>query len=461
MSTAYVYARFSSDNQREESIDAQLRAIRAYCEREGITILREFPDEAVSARTDKRPRFQEMFETIGDAPADFVIVHKLDRFARNRYDAAFYRSKLKKAGMRLISVLEPLDDSPESIIMEGLLESMSEYYSANLAREVRKGMDENIINGKRLGGKAPMGYRVDKQHLFPNEQADRVRDMFRDYANGKTMKQIAAEMGKRGTTIHDLLRNEVYIGTLVSGPRRHENAHEPLIDMDTWNAVQRRLDALQLNAAGKAKREYLCSGRLVCGLCGCRIVVACGGKPNLKYYHCGTKGHPYYRTDKMDKEMLDYMAEVLKPTDGLRDAVFEIVSRNTGTPAELEEVKKTNSNIDRRVSTMYDALSEAINSEERKEIMQRIRDLKASKLPLPKTVSVTREQVDAFVDKFFDLKKLTPEEQKGRVRRALDKAVIYPDYIDVYLYDMPHPGLRFRIRRGPGSPEPHAVILCT
>ena len=132
MKTAYAYARFSSDNQREESITAQLRAIHEYCNTHDIRILQEFKDEAFSARTDKRPAFQELFARVKERPADYLIVHKLDRFARNRYDAAFYRKILKDAGMRLVSVLERLDDTPESIIMEGLLESMNEYYSANL-----------------------------------------------------------------------------------------------------------------------------------------------------------------------------------------------------------------------------------------------------------------------------------------------------------------------------------------
>ena len=151
MKTAYAYARFSSDNQREESIDAQLRAINEYCDMNDIRILRIFKDEAQSARTAKRPAFQELFGLIKENPSDYLIVHKLDRFARNRADAAFYRSKLKEAGMKLVSVLERLDDSPESIIMEGILESMNEYYSANLSRETKKGLKENRINTELVG----------------------------------------------------------------------------------------------------------------------------------------------------------------------------------------------------------------------------------------------------------------------------------------------------------------------
>lgn len=132
---AVLYARFSSDNQREESIEAQLCAIHEYCERKGIVILHEYCDRAKSATTDNRPEFLQMISDAKNDEFDFVIVHKLDRFSRNRYDSAHYKKELKKAGVSVLSVLENLGDSPESIILESVLEGMSEYYSKNLARE--------------------------------------------------------------------------------------------------------------------------------------------------------------------------------------------------------------------------------------------------------------------------------------------------------------------------------------
>jgi site-specific DNA recombinase len=134
---AAAYARYSSDNQREESIEAQLRAIREYCERNRIQLVKIYTDEARSATTDDRPGFLQMIQDSSKGLFSAVIVHKLDRFSRDRYDSAFYKRQLKKNDvLRLISVLENLDDSPESIILESVLEGMAEYYSRNLAREV-------------------------------------------------------------------------------------------------------------------------------------------------------------------------------------------------------------------------------------------------------------------------------------------------------------------------------------
>lgn len=152
MKKAAVYARYSSENQNEESIDAQIRAIKEYCSRNNIQIVKIYTDEALTATTANRPQFLQMIKDSKLGIFDTVIVHKLDRFARNRYDSAFYKRELKLNGVRIVSVLENLDDSPESIILESVLEGMAEYYSANLAREVMKGLKEKALKCKHCGG---------------------------------------------------------------------------------------------------------------------------------------------------------------------------------------------------------------------------------------------------------------------------------------------------------------------
>ena len=155
---AALYARFSSDNQRAESIEAQLRALHEFCEKQGVVIVGEYCDHARSATTDDRPEFLRMIEESRRNTFNLIIVHKLDRFSRNRYDSAYYKHELKKTGVSLISVLEQIDDSPESIILESVLDGMAEYYSKNLAREVMKGLTENALQGKHTGGLPPLGY---------------------------------------------------------------------------------------------------------------------------------------------------------------------------------------------------------------------------------------------------------------------------------------------------------------
>ena len=160
-----LYARFSSDHQRTESIDAQIRAMKEFCDHNKWKIVETYIDEAYSATNDRRPSFQRMIADSGKGLFDIVLVHKLDRFSRNRYDSAVYKNKLKHNGVRPCSVLERLDDSPESIILEAMLESIGEYYSSNIAREVMKGLKENAFHCKHTGGSPPLGYDV-LHHFF-------------------------------------------------------------------------------------------------------------------------------------------------------------------------------------------------------------------------------------------------------------------------------------------------------
>lgn len=226
---AALYARFSSASQREESIEAQLRAMHEYCRTNRISVVNEYCDRAKTATTDDRPKFLEMVAASKRREFEFVIVHKLDRFSRNRYDSAIYRRELRRSGVMLISVLEQMDDSPESIILESVLEGMSEYYSKNLAREVMKGMKESARECRHMGGTAPFGFDVDKatQRLVVNDrEAEAVLNVFRVIAAGESYGQAMNKLNNAGfktrsgndfkrSSIYEMLRNEKYNGTYV------------------------------------------------------------------------------------------------------------------------------------------------------------------------------------------------------------------------------------------------------
>lgn len=309
--TCIQYLRYSSDNQREESLVAQRRACEAYAAARGYTIVRTWSDEARTATTDDRPAFLDMIGEItrGRLRADVLLVHKLDRFARNRYDSAFYRRELRKAGCRLESVLEQLDDSPESVILESILEGMAEYYSKNLSREVMKGMKETALQGKHTGGRPPLGYRIDDERRYQIDEvtAPTIRLIFARYAAGDAYPAIVAQLGQAGhrtatgqpfreNSLHDILINKKYIGTYVfnrteakgpDGKRRHRKSKAPteiielpdalpaLVDRPTWDAVQARMTANRQHAERArhhAKAVYVLSGLLVCGHCGRKMV---------------------------------------------------------------------------------------------------------------------------------------------------------------------------------------------
>ena len=197
---AVIYARYSSGNQREESIEGQLRECTAYCQKNKITIVRTYIDRALSAKTDNRPDFLRMIKNSAKGLFDVVLVWKLDRFVRNRYDSARYKAQLKKYGAKVLSATENISEGPEGIILESLLEGMAEYYSAELAEKVIWGHTETALNCKYNGGTPTFGYTIDsdRHYQIGPRTAPVVLEMFTRYDNGATMKEIRDYLNNTG-----------------------------------------------------------------------------------------------------------------------------------------------------------------------------------------------------------------------------------------------------------------------
>ena len=225
--TAVIYARYSSDNQREESIEGQIRECTAYAEKNGITVIKHYIDRAFSAKTDNRPEFQQMIKDSGKKLFDVVLVWKFDRFARNRFDSANYKMILKKNGVHLISVMEPIAEGSQGILVETLLEGMAEYYSAELSEKVIRGQTENALKGKCTGGTGTIGYKIDEDkfyHLDPLT-SPLVLEAFQRYDNGDKMVEIVNFLNDKGvrnmlggkmthSSVNTMLKNRRYIGEL-------------------------------------------------------------------------------------------------------------------------------------------------------------------------------------------------------------------------------------------------------
>ena len=164
--TGVIYARYSSDNQREESIEGQLRECKEFAAKNGIEIVDTYIDRALSAKTDNRPDFQRMIKDSSKELFDTILVWKLDRFARNRYDSAHYKAILRKNGVKVVSATEIISDTAEGILLESLLEGMAEYYSVDLAEKITRGLTENALKCKFNGGTVPLGYTIDANQYY-------------------------------------------------------------------------------------------------------------------------------------------------------------------------------------------------------------------------------------------------------------------------------------------------------
>lgn len=416
MSKAVIYARFSSDNQKEESITAQVRACRKYADKNGIKIVKIYSDEAESAMTDDRPQFLQMIKDLKNGlDVDYVLYHKTDRFARNRYDAAIYKRKLQELGIKHIAVDQPLDpeNRPEDIILESLLDGLAEYYSRNLAKEVMKGMKELAYEAKHVCGRPPLGLAVgsDRKYIIDEKTAPAIRIIFEMYEQGYSYSEILEKVNGAGyrtqngkpfgkNSLHDILINKKYAGVYVfnraakkspNGKRNHhESKHQSeiieipgaipaIIDKDLFERVQKKMKSRERDKSqgrNKAKVVYLLSGIIWCGECGNRMV---GGfssyrpkpdqKPRRKYrYECNYRKRtrqcgmsPVGKTwiedtviNKLEKEILNE-----KSIQILARKVYEYyLKQRKDETGEGGYLKKEIKEIEKKINNLVDVIVE-------------------------------------------------------------------------------------------------------
>ena len=300
---AVIYARYSSDNQREESIEGQIRECTAFAEKNGITVLRHYIDRAYSAKTDNRPEFQNMINDSGKKLFDMIIVWKLDRFARNRYDSARYKAQLKKNGVKVVSATEVISDGAEGIILESMLEGFAEYYSVDLSEKVVRGMTDNALKCMFNGGTLPMGYQIDADQHFQIDPvtAPYILDAFKRYDEGATMTEIRDWLNEQGmkntlgksltyNSVNHLLANRRYMGEFRYRDIVTPDGIPAIVPKDLFDRVQERLTKnKKAPARTKAEDEYLLTTKIFCGYCGAYLCGESGTARNgtiHRYYKC-------------------------------------------------------------------------------------------------------------------------------------------------------------------------------
>ena len=297
MKKAVIYARYSSDNQSEQSIEGQVRVCEEYAQRNEILIVDSYIDRAMTGTNDRRPEFQRMISDSSKKEWDYVIVYKLDRFSRDKYETVIHRKTLRDNGIKLLSAMENIPDSPEGIILEGLLESMNQYFSAELSQKTKRGMRENRIKGYSQGGVLIYGYKKDGKKIVINEdEAAVVRYMFERYDAGDYVRDIVATLKARGiskrgkpfakSTVYRMLVMEQYTGIYRFENEVYENMYPQIIDKELYARVKAKSKSLK---HGKLSIQvtYLFSRKLFCGYCGKKISINakfCGfcGKASAK-----------------------------------------------------------------------------------------------------------------------------------------------------------------------------------
>ena len=410
MKIAAAYIRVSTEDQAEYSPAAQLVEIRRYAEKNGFVIPDEYiyVDEGISGRTDHREAFQRMISTAKqkDKPFDAILLWKFSRFARNREDSIVYKSMLRRKGIDVISITEPTGNGgPTDVLMEAMIEAMDEYYSINLSQEVKRGMTEKARRGG-LQSNPSFGYKVKDHRLVPHEtEADIIREIFRRWNAGEGLRDLAWWVNDQGITTHRgnkfenrtieyILRNPVYIGKLRWNPtgrtrRKFDNPniiladadHEPLIDMETWETAQDRMDTQKALHPYHAKPSYdrkdWLAGVVRCAACGATLVFS---KPH--YFICNNyvrgqcRHTQHVPVDRLHQAVID---RLWFDAHSINDIDCTVV-RAAGAPDERAQIEKQLAILDRKKARAREAyLAGADTVEEYKEtrsaIEKQVQDL--------------------------------------------------------------------------------------
>lgn len=304
MKTAVIYARYSSENQTEQSIEGQLRVCEEYAKAHDILILNTYVDRAMTGTNDNRADFQRMLKDSSKREWNFVLVYKLDRFSRNKYETAIHKKTLKDHGIKVLSATEHIPDSPEGIIFESMLEGYAEYYSAELSQKVKRGMNETRLKGNYTGGHLLYGYKKEgKKVVIDEQQAEVVRFIFEQYSIGVYVKHILLELDRRGVTYHgkefgrstvyNILKNEKYAGIYRFRGELIENMFPQIVPTEIFEKVREKVEK---NHYGKRSVQviYLLRNKLKCGYCGQSVNAECGTSQNGEkkyYYKCLGRKH--------------------------------------------------------------------------------------------------------------------------------------------------------------------------
>lgn len=458
---AVIYARYSSDNQREESIEGQLRECMAFAERKGYTVIKSYADRAISGkRADNRPEFQRMINDSAKGEFDVVIVWKIDRFSRDKYDSVIYKSKLNKNGVSVISATEPIDDSPEGKLMESIFEGFSEYYVKDLELKTSRGMTENAIKGKFNGGHITYGYVIDDDKRFQKHETEApiVAEIFRRYAEGEPIRSIIDDLTSKSVTnrgkkmtyhfINWILKNRRYIGEYTFRDTMNTEAIPPIISEEIFEKCQKRLSSNKHKAASfkKVEERYYLTGKIFCGECGTSMSGISGTsktKDNYRYYQCMKSKKKTCKKKIVQKALIedkvfDSIMLLLKNKNLVKKISERCYSMQSAESSQVPILKKQLKAVEKEIDNVMNAIKAGIITKSTKATLT---DLEEKQAAIEAALAqeqicrpiLSREQIEFWIMQFAktDFK---DEIQKQRlIDIFINSVFVYEDRIVVFL----------------------------
>ena len=449
-----IYARFSSHSQTEQSIEGQLKVCYEYAEANDYTVVDEYVDRAQTGKNDNRLAFQKMLADSEKHTFEAVLVYQLDRFARNRYDSAINKSKLKKNGVRVISAKENIADDPSGILVEGVLESMAEYYSAELSQKIHRGMEINAEKCLSNGSNPGLGFKVgpDRRFYVDPDEAAIVREIFERYAAGETKTEIVRDMQRRkvktslgkefsNNSLSRLLSNKRYIGCYIYKGQETPDGMPRILEDDLFYRVQ---TIMNKNKSAPARThgedEYLLTTKLFCGYCK-EMMVGYGGTGksgrSYHYYNCKKARKKQCNKKIVNKQYIEdrVIAKCLKLlTDENIAFIAKTIADECGKNPDnlsIKELRKAIQEADTAIENLWRGIELGQSVEM---LTERLNKRQAEKAELEeqlaveenKRINLTEPQIRAFLDYVCEM----PSDDINK-RRAIINIFVH----SVYLYD--------------------------
>ncbi len=466
---AVIYARYSSHNQRDVSIEQQVNACRKYAEENDLEVIRVYDDHAMTGTNDNRPEFQHMIRDSASGAFSYVIVYTLDRFSRDRYDSVIYKRKLKENGVKVLSAMENISDNPTGVIMESVLEGFAEYYSRELAQKIRRGIVNNAEKCMVIGP-LPFGYKkgADGRFEIIPEEAQIVQEIFGRVAVGEAFVNIFHDLNGRGiptkrgqpwdrSSFTKLLHNEKYIGVYRYSDICIEDGIPPIIDKELFDKVQERCRT-KPNARGtkqnpqKRRREngvYLLTGKLFCGECKSPMVGVSGtGSHGELHYYYTCKNHRANKTACHKKQVTRDYAEKLvaiklkqlisqqEVIEWLADSVLAYLKEHQETD-EIVMLKEKLSTLRKEKDNTLKAIRQGVIHPAVQDMLEQI-SVEESSLAAKLAIAqdrirndITRGHVIAWVETFKDGDVKDKNYQEQLFDAFLVRAYLYDDHIRI------------------------------
>lgn len=452
-----IYARYSSHSQSEQSIEGQIEGCMEYAKSKGIKIIDTYIDRALSARTSKRPAFLKMIADSEKRHFEVVIVYTLDRFSRDRYDSAVYKRELRNNGVKVISAKEVISEGAEGILVEGLLESIAQYYSAELARKVIRGQRLSAEKCKSIG-LLPLGYErgKDGKAVVDPTKAAIIRQIFKLYAEGARINDIVEMLHVKGlrsargnkiamSGVYKILQNERYTGVYIYDDIRVEGGIPAIVEKDVFEEVQKRM-SLYKHKPGYGKGNYLLSDRLYCGMCGSMMIGDSGRSRSgeiYNYYTCSKRKRIKNGENRCTKKPVqrqsleDYIIDktvnyVLKDDviDYIAEKFMEIRSKEKSA-GRLDQLKKDLAACEKEISNIVDAIAQGINISL---IKQKVTDLELRKADIEDEIE--KENRKDTIKSKEQLVKLLRSLKKGDIKNEQYRKLLVKTFVNfICIYD--------------------------